>query len=54
MERSLVSILVTMEALVPIANDPIISGRLIRLFRHLKHQNLSTCDDFFHISGITF
>ena len=26
---------------MPLANDPIISGTSIRLFRHLEHQNLS-------------
>ena len=26
---------------VALKNDPIMSGRLIRLFRHLEHQNLS-------------
>ena len=29
-----------------LANDPIMSGRSIWLFKHLKHQNLSTGDDF--------
>ena len=40
--------------MAPLANDPIISGRLIRSFRHIKHQNLSTGDDFIHSSGIIF
>ena len=29
-------------------------GTLIRSFRHLKHQNLSTGDDFIYSSGIIF
>ena len=33
---------------MPLENDPVMSGRLIRLFRHLKHQNLSAGDDFFY------
>ena len=37
-----------------LANDPIILGTLIRSFRHLKHQNLSTGDDFIYSSGIIF
>ena len=37
----LVLFLATKEVLVPLANDPIMLGRLIRLFRHLEHQNLS-------------
>ena len=43
-----------MEAVAPLANDPIMSGTSIRSFRHLKHQNLSTGDDFIHSSGIFF
>ena len=39
---------------MPLAIDPIMSGRLILLFRHLKQQNLSTGDDFIHSSGIIF
>ena len=31
---------------------PFLSGTLIGLFRHLKHQNLSTGDDFIHSSRI--
>ena len=37
--------------MAPLANDPIMSGTSIRLFRHLKHQNLSTGDDFIYNSG---
>ena len=33
---------------MPLANDSIMSGTLIRLFRHLKHQNVSTGDDFIY------
>ena len=33
--------LATKEALVPLANVPIMSGRSIRSFRHLEHQNPS-------------
>ena len=40
--------------MAPLANDPIMSGTSIRSFRHLKHQNLSTGDDFIHSSGIIF
>ena len=31
--------------MAPLANDPIMSGRLIRLFRHLEHQNPSIISD---------
>ena len=48
----LVPFLATREAVAPLANDPMMSGTLIRSFRHLKHQNLSTGDDFIHSSGI--
>ena len=34
-----------MEAVAPHANDPIMSGRLIQLFRHLEHQNPSIISD---------
>ena len=37
-----------------LANDPIMLGKLIQSFRHLKHQNLSTGDDFIYSSGIFF
>ena len=30
---------------MPLENDPIMSGRLIRLFRHLERQNLSLISD---------
>ena len=40
--------------MAPLANDPIMSGTSIRSFRHLKHQNLSTGDDFIYSSGIIF
>ena len=39
---------------MPLANNPIMSGRLIPLFRHLKHLNLFTGDDFIHSSKIIF
>ena len=39
---------------MPLANDPIMSGTSIQSFRHLKHQNLSTGDDFIYNSGIIF
>ena len=48
----LVPFLATKETLAPLANDPIMSRRLIWLFRNLKHQNLSTGDDFIHSHGI--
>ena len=35
-----------------LANDLIMSGNLIWLLRHLKHQNLSNGDDFIHSSRI--
>ena len=37
-----------------LAKDLIISGTLIRSFRHLKHQNLSAGDDFIYSSRIFF
>ena len=40
--------------MAPLANDPIMSCTSIRSFRHLKHQNPSTGDDFIHSSGIIF
>ena len=39
---------------MPLDNDPVMLGRLIPSFRHLKHQNLSTGDDFIDCSGINF
>ena len=50
----LVPFLAIRKAVVLLANDPIMSGRLIWSFRHLKNQNLSTGDDFIHSSGIIF
>jgi len=44
--ESLVPILATREFVVPLASDPIIWGRSIWSFRHLKHQNMSTGNDF--------
>merc|ERR1712105_568389 len=35
--------------MAPLENDPILSGRSIRSFRHLELQNLSTGYDFIHI-----
>ena len=40
--------------MAPLANDLIMSGTSIQSFRHLKHQNLSTGDDFIYSSGIIF
>ena len=40
--------------MAPLANDLIMSGTSIQSFRHLKHQNLSTGDDFIYSSGIFF
>ena len=37
-----------------LVNDPIMLDTLVLLFRHLKHQNLSTGDDFIYSSGIIF
>ena len=37
-----------------LAKDLIMSGTSIWSFRHLKHQNLFTGDDFIFISGIIF
>ena len=50
----LVPFLATREAVVPLAKDLIMSGTLIRLFRHLKHQNLFTGDDFIYSSRVIF
>ena len=47
----LVPFLATKETLAPLANDPIMLGTSIPLFRHLKHQNLSTGDVFIYSSG---
>ena len=51
-EKFLVPFLAIREVVAPLANDPIMSGTLIRSFRHLKHKNLSTGDDFIHSIGI--
>ena len=39
---------------MPLAKDLIMSGTSIQSFRQLKHQNLSTGDDFINGSGIIF
>ena len=44
-DKLLVQFLATKELLVSLANDPIMMGRLIGLFRHLEHQNPSTISD---------
>ena len=54
MARSLVPILAIRETLAPLTNEPIMSERLIWLFKYLKHQNLSTSDDFISGSGKNF
>ena len=54
MAKSLAPILATRELVALLVNDPIMSGRSIRSSKHLKHQNLSTCDDFMDDSGIIF
>ena len=41
----LVPILAAMAAAAPLANDPIMSGRSIRSFRHPDHQNPSIISD---------
>ena len=38
---------------MPIANDAIMLGRSILLFRHLKHHNLFTGYDFMHNSRLS-
>ena len=50
----LVPFLATREAVAPLAKDLIMLGTSIWLFRHLKHQNLFTGDDFIYSSGIIF
>ena len=52
--RSLFPILATRELVTPLANNPIISEKLIQSFRHLKHLNLYTGDSFINSSGIIF
>ena len=54
MARSLVPILATKTLVMPPAKDSIMMGRFLWLFRHLKHQNLSTGDGFVQSSGIIF
>ena len=53
-QRSLVPIFATREELKLLANDPIMSGRSIPLFRHFQCQNLSTGYAFIHSSEIFF
>ena len=38
--------------MVLLANNIFMSATLIQFFKHLKHQNLSTGDDFISISGL--
>ena len=45
MKIFLVQYLATKEVLVPVANDPIMSERSIRSFRHIECQNLSIISD---------
>ena len=40
--------------MAPLAKDLIMLGTSIRSFTHLKHQNMSTSDDFIYSSGIIF
>ena len=54
MARSLVPILATRKLVAPLAINPIVSGGSIQLFRHLKHQNMSTSDDIIDSSGKIF
>ena len=42
------------DALPPLANVSNMWVRSIQSFIHLKHQNMSTGDDFIHISEIIF
>ena len=44
-DKLLVQFLATMEAVAPLANDPIMLGRPIRSFRDLEHQNPSIISD---------
>ena len=53
-DRFLVPFLATIKAVALLANDSILLGILIWLFNCLKHQNLSTGDDFIDISKIIF
>ena len=45
MARSFVLILATRELLAKLANNPIMLGRLIQLFRHLEFKNPSIISD---------
>ena len=54
MAKSLVPFLATREAVALFANDQIMLGTSIQSFRHLKHQNLSTGDNFIYSSRIIF
>ena len=45
----LVPFFTTMEVVVPLENDPILSGRSIWSFRYLELQNPSTVYDFINI-----
>ena len=54
MARSLVQILATRELVASLANNLIMSGKLLQSFRHQKHQNLSTGDDFINSCGMIF
>ena len=45
MAKSLVPILATRELVAPLANDPIMSGRLKWSFIHLEHQKPSIISD---------
>ena len=51
---SLVPFLATKEASVPLASDPIMYGRSMLSFRHIKLRNLPTGDHFIDNSGIIF
>ena len=48
----LVPFLATRELVAPLQKDPIMSGILIGMFKHLKHQNLSTGDYLIHTREI--
>ena len=39
---------------MPLVNNPIMSGRSIRSFRHLKHHNLSNGYNLIKSSGMIF
>ena len=46
MNEIMVQFLATIEAVVPLANDPIMLRRPIRSFRDLENQNLPNISDF--------